>query len=78
MNPGTLPTMPSRMRAARIGRYGAAQDVFEVVDDTPIPPPAKDEVLVRHRATSINPIDCRRRGRAEGKVIVGFDIEPPG
>lgn len=50
------------MRAALIGRFGAARDVFEIADSTPVPTPGPGEVLVRQRATSVNPIDCRRRG----------------
>jgi reticulon-4-interacting protein 1, mitochondrial len=57
------------MRAARIDRFGAARDVFEVVHDTPIPTPGEGEVLVRQRATSVNPIDCRRRGGYGQKLM---------
>jgi NADPH:quinone reductase-like Zn-dependent oxidoreductase len=57
------------MRTARIGRFGAARDVFEVVDDATIPTPGEGEVLVRQRATSVNPIDCRRRGGYGQKLM---------
>lgn len=57
------------MQAARIGRYGAARDVFEVVNDAPVPTPGKGEVFVRQRATSVNPIDCRRRGGYGQKLM---------
>ncbi|MEU9999114.1 zinc-binding dehydrogenase [Streptomyces sp. NPDC050848] len=67
------------MRAAQIGRFGAAQDVFEVIDNAPIPAPGPGEVLVRQRATSVNPIDCRRRGGYGHKLmrlrgIAGFPL----
>lgn len=57
------------MQAARIARFGAAQDVFEVVGDAPTPTPGQGEVLVRQRATSVNPIDCRRRGGYGRKLM---------
>ncbi|MFE2431817.1 zinc-binding dehydrogenase [Streptomyces sp. NPDC059373] len=57
------------MRAAQAGRFGAARDVFEVVDDALIPTPGEGEVLVRQRATSVNPIDCRRRGGYGQKLM---------
>lgn len=69
MNAGTAPATPSLMQAARIGRYGAAQEVFEVVNDAPVPTPEAGEVLVRQRATSVNPIDCRRRGGYGQKLM---------
>lgn len=67
------------MRAAHADRFGAAQDVFEVVDDAPTPTPGEGEVLVRQRATSVNPIDCRRRsgyGRQLMKLrgLTGFPL----
>lgn len=49
------------MRSIRVGRYGAAAEVLEVCDDTPVPEPAPDEILVRARATAINPVDCSAR-----------------
>jgi len=57
------------MRAAHIGRFGAAQDVFELVDHAPTPTPGQGEVLVRQRATSVNPIDCRRRSGYGEKLM---------
>lgn len=57
------------MRAAQIGRFGAAQDVFEVIENSPTPAPGEGEVLVRQRATSVNPIDCRRRGGYGQKLM---------
>jgi NADPH:quinone reductase-like Zn-dependent oxidoreductase len=57
------------MRAAQVGRFGAARDVFEVVDDALVPTPSEGEVLIRQRATSVNPIDCRRRGGYGQKLM---------
>lgn len=57
------------MQAAQIARFGAAQDVFEVVGNAPTPTPGQGEVLVRQRATSVNPIDCRRRGGYGQKLM---------
>ncbi|MBT2452812.1 zinc-binding dehydrogenase [Streptomyces sp. ISL-43] len=69
MPSSTAATTPGRMRAAPIGRFGAAQDVFEVVNDAPMPVPGDGEVLVRQRATSVNPIDCRRRAGYGHKLL---------
>ncbi|MFD4530252.1 zinc-binding dehydrogenase [Streptomyces sp. NPDC058470] len=69
MTSSTTPTIPSHMRSAQAERFGAAQDVFQVVDDAPTPTPGVDEVLVRQRATSVNPIDCRRRGGYGQKLM---------
>jgi reticulon-4-interacting protein 1, mitochondrial len=71
------------MRTARIGRFGAARDVFEVVDDATIPTPGEGEVLVRQRATSVNPMPQARRLRPEADeaarahrlpLILGNDV----
>ena len=49
------------MKAARTRRYGSAE-VMEVVD-MPAPKIGPDEILVRVRASSVNPVDWRvRRG----------------
>ncbi|MFD5112662.1 zinc-binding dehydrogenase [Streptomyces sp. NPDC058391] len=79
MHSSTAPTTPSHMRAAEIGRFGTAQDVFEVAENAPVPAPGHGEVLVRQRATSVNPIDCRRRGGYGHKLmklrgIAGFPL----
>jgi NADPH:quinone reductase-like Zn-dependent oxidoreductase len=77
--------IPTSMRAAHVSRFGEARDVFEVVDNAPTPSPGQGEVLVRQRATSVNPIDCRRRGgygkklmelrgMAELPLILGNDV----
>jgi NADPH:quinone reductase-like Zn-dependent oxidoreductase len=54
--------MKTAMQAVRNSRFGPAGDVLEY-GEVPLPhPPGKGEVLVRQRATSVKPIDCRRRG----------------
>ena len=72
------------MRSVVVQRYGPAADVLEVCNDTPVPEPARDEILVRARATSVNPVDCTARngyGRnifstlwGELPLILGRDI----
>ncbi|MCX4680287.1 zinc-binding dehydrogenase [Streptomyces sp. NBC_01433] len=50
------------MQAVQNSRFGPAREVLGY-GAAPAPrPPGKGEVLVRQRATSVNPIDCRRRG----------------
>jgi NADPH:quinone reductase-like Zn-dependent oxidoreductase len=49
------------MRAALHRRFGTAREVLELVSDHPLPVPAEHELLVRNRATSVNPIDCAVR-----------------
>jgi reticulon-4-interacting protein 1, mitochondrial len=72
------------MRAMLHRRFGAAREVLQL-EDLPTPTPGPDEILVRVRATSVNPIDCAvRRGygtayfRAAGIIhdphIPGRDI----
>src|SRR5581483_11421759 len=49
------------MRAIRIHSYGGP-DVVRI-EDTPVPEPGTGEVLIRVRATAINPVDWKiRRG----------------
>ena len=50
--------MPT-MKAARIGKFGGP-DVLKI-EDLPIPEPRKDELLVKVRAASINPVDYKIR-----------------
>ena len=79
MNPAT-----GTMRAVRIERYGSAEDVLVFSNDTPVPQPADDEILVKVHATAINPVDCVARngyGRnifstlwGELPLILGRDI----
>lgn len=47
------------MQAARIHSFGSA-DVLEL-DDVPLPDPQRDEVLIKVRAASINPVDYKIR-----------------
>jgi NADPH:quinone reductase-like Zn-dependent oxidoreductase len=49
------------MRAALHRRFGAANDVLEIVSDFAPPTPGPDDLLVHVRATSVNPIDCAMR-----------------
>jgi NADPH:quinone reductase-like Zn-dependent oxidoreductase len=49
------------MRAILHRRYGSAREVLELVDDQPAPVPGDEDLLVRVRATSVNPIDCAVR-----------------
>jgi NADPH:quinone reductase-like Zn-dependent oxidoreductase len=60
------------MRAAIYHQFGGA-DVLQVreVDDPPVGP---DTVLVRARATSVNPVDCKIR---EGNLRSAFPHHPP-
>jgi NADPH:quinone reductase-like Zn-dependent oxidoreductase len=54
------------MRAAACLRYGSAEDALEIID-APRPAPGRGAVLVRNLASSLNPIDARKRagyGRA--------------
>ena len=49
------------MKAVEIHQYGAARDVLRLNPDAPLPEPEPDEILIRNRATSINPVDCAAR-----------------
>ncbi len=57
-----LETGRERMRALRLERYGAPAEAFRLVEDAPLPTMEPQDVLVRVIASSVNPIDCRRRG----------------
>ena len=59
------------MKAAIINRYGNA-DSFRI-QDLPRPTPAEDEVLVRVRASSVNPVDWKIRNGGL-KFITGKDF----
>ena len=71
------------MRSVTLSRYGPAE-VLELRADTPVPEPARDELLVRVLATSVNPVDCTARngyGRnifsalwGELPLILGRDV----
>jgi NADPH:quinone reductase-like Zn-dependent oxidoreductase len=67
------------MKAVRIHEYGGP-DVLEL-EDAPMPEPAKDEVLVKVYATSVNPVDWKiREGMRKDKfpaalpLIPGWDV----
>jgi NADPH:quinone reductase-like Zn-dependent oxidoreductase/uncharacterized protein YndB with AHSA1/START domain len=57
-----LETGRERMRAMRLERFGAPAEALSLVEDAPLPTMSPDDVLVRVVASSVNPIDCRRRG----------------
>jgi NADPH:quinone reductase-like Zn-dependent oxidoreductase len=61
------------MKAIVVSRYGGP-DVLEY-KDYPDPSPGPDEVLVRVAATSVNPIDIKRRS---GEAKAFMPIEFPG
>jgi NADPH:quinone reductase-like Zn-dependent oxidoreductase len=48
------------MRAARHAGYGPV-DILEIVSDQPVPRPGPGQLLIRNRATSVNPIDSAVR-----------------
>ncbi|KAL6061081.1 NAD(P)-dependent alcohol dehydrogenase [Balamuthia mandrillaris] len=50
---------PKEMRAVVFRRFGEPGDVLELIDDQPVPEPAKGEVLVHVFASSINPVDWK-------------------
>lgn len=60
--PWTTRDPDHEMRAVQHARYGAATEVLEVRTDAPLPTPRPDEIRVRVRATSVNPIDAAVRG----------------
>src|SRR5260221_12077806 len=61
------------MKAVVIKRYGGPE-VLEV-SDVPAPEPARDEVVVKVAATSVNPIDWLvRDGNATSFVKVKFPV----
>lgn len=49
------------MRSVMFHRYGPAAEVLEVCNETPVPVPADDEIVIRAMATSVNPVDCTAR-----------------
>lgn len=67
------------MKAIRLHEYGGPEVLR--YEDAPRPEPAKNEVLVRVHAASVNPVDCHiRAGRLRGfrndalPLILGWDF----
>jgi NADPH:quinone reductase-like Zn-dependent oxidoreductase len=57
------------MKAARIHKYGAAP----VMDEVPVPDAGPDEVLVRIKAASLNPLDNKlQSGAMHGFFLLAF------
>jgi NADPH:quinone reductase-like Zn-dependent oxidoreductase len=67
-----MTTIPSTMQAVRISGYGDT-DVLELAT-VPVPEPAADRVLVRVRATSINPGEL---GIARGAFAETYPMDLP-
>lgn len=72
--------VPSTMRAAVLSRFGGPE-VIEVVREFPVPVVKPHEVLVKVRAASVNPLDCRVRAgygaaayRPHLPMILGRDV----
>lgn len=65
------------MKAYCIKQHGPAKEVFEIIE-MPIPEPAADELLIRVKATSVNPLDCRIRTSSvaprQFPLVLGFDV----
>ena len=62
------------MKVIAISEFGGTENFFEVERDTPRP--RADEVLIRIRAGSFNPIDYKiRQGRYDGDLpmVLGHD-----
>ncbi len=55
------------MRAARIHRYGTADEL--VIEEAPVPTPGRGQVLVRVICAAVNPIDWKMRSGAQAAVI---------
>ena len=55
----THPTLSSNSAGSRTGGFGEAHNLS--VREVPTPSPRPDEMLVRVKATSVNPIECKMR-----------------
>lgn len=64
------------MKAVTYRSFGAAADVLELVD-LPDPEPVPGEVLVRVRATGINPSDVKLRSGARPGAVMQFPVIVP-
>jgi NADPH:quinone reductase-like Zn-dependent oxidoreductase len=63
------------MRAITYSRYGGS-DVLELTDQ-PLPKVGPDSVLVRVRASSVNPVDWKaRKGYLDGVMDSQFPVVP--
>ncbi len=58
------------MLAAEITGCGDPARTIRIVEDAPMPRPRVGELLVRVEASSVNPLDCRRR-RGYGRTVLG-------
>jgi len=63
---------PRNMKAATVPKYGVREPL--IVQDFPVPSHSADELLVRVKAASINPIDWKVM---EGKVKILLNYRPP-
>lgn len=65
------------MKAYCIKQHGPAKEVFETIE-VPMPEPAEDELLIRVKATSVNPLDVRIRTSSvvprQFPLVLGFDV----
>src|SRR6202008_920292 len=65
------------MKVIAISEFGGTENFFEVERDTPRP--RGDEVLIRIRAGSFNPIDYKiRQGRFGGNLPMGLGHDAAG
>lgn len=72
-----LETGRDRMRAVRLERFGSAGEALRLVEDAPLPDMQPDDVLVRVVASSVNPIDCRRREGYGRRLFARRGARPP-
>ena len=64
------------MRAAWYERKGPAAEVL-VVGERPTPEPGPGELLIRVRASGVNPSDTKGRGGARGNTAMPFPLIVP-
>jgi NADPH:quinone reductase-like Zn-dependent oxidoreductase len=65
------------LKAVEIHRYGTAEEVLTINKNAPKPEVWWDQVLIRVKACSVNPIDCRMRagyGRSVLPALRGFEF----
>ena len=73
MSPNSLNFIIATMKAIVYRKHGPPS-VLELVKDWPVPSPRKGEVLVRMKATSVNPVDFQMRS---GMNIIKFVCKLP-